>query len=323
MSSDLVVAEQLVKTFQVPRGGMIGGWMSVGAVNGVSFAIPAGSTFGLVGESGSGKTTLARMLLKLETPTSGRLLFDGREVFGQNRREQHAYRRQVQAVLQDPYDALSPRMRIGRIVAEPMRAHGVSARGAEARAAELLQRVGLEQAAAQRFPHELSGGQRQRVAVARALSVDPRLLVLDEPVSALDVSVRAQILNLLRDLQAALGTTFLFIGHDLAVVRFLSDVVGVLYFGHLVELGPARAVLRTPLHPYTQRLVAVASDQALLGASRLVGELPDPANPPRGCAFHSRCAFAVERCMHEPPLRRELAPGHSVMCHRAEEIGPG
>jgi ABC-type oligopeptide transport system ATPase subunit len=255
-ASPMVEAIGLGKTFLLPPDGLFRKPRPVAAVIDVSFRIPRGQTFGLVGESGSGKSTVAKMLLKLEEPSAGRILVDGRDVFAQDPAEELAYRRKVQAVFQDPYGALSPRMRADRIVTEPLRAHGLSRREAERRAPELLRLVGLTTEAAFKYPHEYSGGQRQRLAIARALSVDPQLLVLDEPVSALDVSVRAQVLTLLREMQRRLGLTYLFIGHDLAVVRYLSDTVGVMYFGRIVELGPAREVLRRPAHPYTRRLVA-------------------------------------------------------------------
>jgi oligopeptide/dipeptide ABC transporter ATP-binding protein len=327
MSTDaampMVDAEGLTKAFLLPAKSLFGKPQTVSAVVDVSFRIPRGRTFGLVGESGSGKSTVAKMLLKLTTPTAGELTVEGRRIFSQTPAEELAYRRKVQAVFQDPYGSLSPRMRADRIVTEPLRAHGVPAREAEARAPELLRRVGLPPEAARKYPHEFSGGQRQRLAIARALSVDPQLLVLDEPVSALDVSVRAQVLTLLREMQQRLNLTYLFVGHDLAVVHYLSDTVGVMYFGRLVELGAARLVLRQPAHPYTRRLVALASGDTPLGAVRLQGELPNPLSPPSGCLFRTRCPYADATCAVERPQMRQVGPEHSVACHHYEAVAAG
>jgi oligopeptide/dipeptide ABC transporter ATP-binding protein len=317
VSPALVELRAVRKAFTPRALGPFGARGTVIAVDGVSFEIPAGSTFGLVGESGSGKTTIARMLLKLETPTAGRVLFGGQDVFGQSRDEERTYRRAVQAVLQDPYGALSPRLRVRDIVGEPLAAQGADRARIDATLPELLRSVGLGEDAADRYPHQFSGGQRQRIAIARALSVEPRLLVLDEPVSALDVSIRAQILILLREMQERLALTYLFIGHDLAVVRYVSTTVGVMYFGRMVEIGPADAVLRAPLHPYTQRLVAVAAMNEPLGRTRLTGELPNPLAPPSGCHFRTRCPRASERCASEVPALRAIDGTHRVACHHA------
>jgi oligopeptide/dipeptide ABC transporter ATP-binding protein len=319
----MVEAEGLTKTYVLPASGLFGAPRTVAAVADVSFSIPRGTTFGLVGESGSGKSTVAKMLLKLETPSAGDLRVEGKPIFAQSRTEELAFRRKVQAVFQDPYGSLSPRMRADRIVTEPLRAHGLPRREAEARAPDLLRLVGLSPEAAQKYPHEFSGGQRQRLAIARALSVDPQFLVLDEPVSALDVSVRAQVLLLLRDMQQRLGLTYLFIGHDLAVVRYLSDRVGVMYFGRMVEVGPARAVLAAPAHPYTRRLVALAAGDAPLGAVRMQGELPNPLHPPSGCLFRTRCPYADAACVAERPELRVVGDGHSAACHHVEAVSAG
>jgi oligopeptide/dipeptide ABC transporter ATP-binding protein len=319
----MVEAIGLTKTFALPAATLFGRARSVAAAVDVSFRILRGQTFGLVGESGSGKSTVAKLLLKLETPSAGRLLVEGRDIFAQTPAEELAYRRRVQAVFQDPYGALSPRMRAGRIVTEPLRAHGMDRREAEARAPELLRLVGLSPDAARKYPHEFSGGQRQRLAIARALSVNPALLVLDEPVSALDVSVRAQVLTLLREMQQRLDLTYLFIGHDLAVVRYLSDTVGVMYFGRVVELGPARRVLRRPAHPYTRRLVALAAGDAPLGAVRLQGELPHPLAPPSGCLFRTRCPYADATCAVRLPEMRLVEAAHLVACHHHEAVAAG
>jgi oligopeptide/dipeptide ABC transporter ATP-binding protein len=323
LARPMVAAEGVTKTFLLPAATLFGKPRPVSAVVDVSFHIPQGRTFGLVGESGSGKSTVAKMLLKLETPTEGRLFVEGRSIFDQTHAEELAYRRKVQAVFQDPYGSLSPRMRADRIVTEPLEAHGMRRREARERAPELLRLVGLPAEAASKYPHEFSGGQRQRLAIARALSVDPQLLVLDEPVSALDVSVRAQVLTLLREMQQRLQLTYLFIGHDLAVVRYLSDIVGVMYFGRMVELGPARLVLQHPAHPYTRRLVALAAGNTPLGAIRIQGELPNPLAPPSGCLFRTRCPYADTTCVAQRPLLRQLAPGHSVACHHYEAVAAG
>jgi peptide/nickel transport system ATP-binding protein len=319
----LVQLRAVRKEFGPRRVFGLGGKGTVIAVDDVSLQIAAGSTFGLVGESGSGKTTVARLLLKLEKPTAGRVIVDGREIFAQSAAEEKAYRRTTQAVLQDPYGALSPRLRVRDIIGEPLAAQGTAKQHVAAAVPRLLEVVGLPKDAAERYPHQFSGGQRQRIAIARALSVDPRLLVLDEPVSALDVSIRAQILTLLRSMQDKLGLTYLFIGHDLAIVRYVSAMIGVMYFGRMVEIGSADELLRRPLHPYTQRLVAVASMKQPLGHHRLTGEMPNPLAPPSGCHFRMRCPFATERCVAEVPTLQEAAPTHQVACHHFEEIRAG
>lgn len=319
----LVSIENVSKRFPLPHRWGQPKERHIVAVEKVSIAIPESCTFGLVGESGSGKSTVAKMLLKLEAPTEGTVKVEGEDVFRQSPVEERAYRRKVQTVFQDPYGALSPRMSAGEIVAEPLRAQGVSGKEALDKAGYYLSQVGLDRSAAVRFPHEFSGGQRQRIAIARALSVDPRMLVLDEPVSALDVSVRAQVLTLLRDLQRERGLTYLFIGHDLAVVQYLSDIVGVMYFGRMVEVGRAGAVLRRPRHPYTRRLAAIASGEQSLGTFRVGGELPNPLSPPSGCTFRTRCPFADERCREEIPVLAVTELGHSVACHHHEMIARG
>jgi oligopeptide/dipeptide ABC transporter ATP-binding protein len=321
MSAPLVDLAGLCKTYALPRHSLFQPRRRIVAVDDVSFSIEAGGTFGLVGESGSGKTTVAKILLKLEAPTSGRVIVDGEDVFAQSVAQERAYRRKVQAVLQDPYGALSQRMRVDRIVAEPLLAQGLATKQeALAVARAKLEAVGLRPDAATRYPHQFSGGQRQRIAIARALSVDPTLLVLDEPVSALDVSVRAQILGLLREVQQRFGTSFLFIGHDLAIVRYMSSSVGVMYFGRLVEIGPAAALFRQPLHPYTKKLVEVAAALKPLGDVRLSGGLPDPLAPPPGCSFASRCSFAAARCREETPALRDMGGGRRAACHFAETL---
>lgn len=315
-----IEARTVGKQFRLPRDSLFGHPRRITAVDNVSFSVPAGKTFGIAGESGSGKTTVAKMLLKLEKPTAGQLLHEGGDIFAQSREQELGYRRQVQAVLQDPYGALSPRLSVGMIVAEPMLAQGVSRREALDNAQRMLKLVGLRPEAAGRHPHQFSGGQRQRVAIARALSVNPKVLILDEPVSALDVSIRAQILQLLKAMQARLGMTYVFIGHDLATLRYMSDFVGVMYFGRLVEIASATTLFQQTAHPYTRRLVALSVSRERVTRSTFRGELPNPLQPPGGCVFHTRCSHATARCRNEPPRLREYCPGHQVACHHAEEV---
>jgi oligopeptide/dipeptide ABC transporter ATP-binding protein len=318
MTTALLEARDLRKHFPVGRGMFNRGGAVVRAVDGVSFEIMPGQTLGVVGESGCGKTTTAKLVLCLEAPTGGSVEFDGRPLVGLDADGVRRYRRSVQAVFQDPYASLSPRMRIGAIVAEPLVTHEALERGTvEARVKELLDFVGLPARAATLFPHEFSGGQRQRIAIARALAVSPKLIVLDEPVSALDVSIRAQILNLLRDLQQQLGVSYLFIAHDLAAVAHMSHTIAVMYLGKIVEIGPAATLARTPQHPYTQALFAAAlpshPDEA---RDDLVvqGEVPSPLAPPSGCHFHPRCPHAMARCASEAPGLRAHAE-RRVACH--------
>lgn len=292
---------------------------AVRAVDGVSFALQEGETFGLVGESGCGKSTLARALLFLEPPTAGSVHFRGKAISVNDAR---VLRRQMQIVFQDPYTSLPPRMRIGDVVAEPMRIHKLGDRAAiERKVRQLLQEVGLNPARAKDFPYQLSGGQRQRVGIARALAVDPALLLLDEAVSALDVSVQAQVLNLLKDLQERHGLAYIFISHDLGVVRFMSDRIGVMYLGKIVEQGPAAEVATWPMHPYTRALLSAAPDLRKQRGARihLHGEPPRPTAPPSGCAFHPRCPMARPVCTKETPPLRQWLPGRLAACHYALE----
>ncbi|HMA15901.1 MAG TPA: ABC transporter ATP-binding protein, partial [Kiloniellaceae bacterium] len=286
------------------------------AVDRVSFRIPRGTTFSLVGESGCGKSTVARLVVGLHRPSGGRVLFDGHDMAAA------PARKRLQMIFQDPYASLNPRWRVADIVAEPLRAHRlVEGRAAvAARVAELLEQVGLAPADGRRYPHEFSGGQRQRISIARALASNPDFLVCDEPTSALDVSVQAQILNLMKGLQRDLGLTYLFISHDLAVVYHISDVVGVMYLGRLVEWGAARALFRQPQHPYTRMLLDAIPDLEMTGRARtpVAGEVPSPIAPPPGCHFHPRCPFAQERCRREAPKPLATAAG-AVSCHAVEE----
>ncbi|HYK83623.1 MAG TPA: oligopeptide/dipeptide ABC transporter ATP-binding protein [Gemmatimonadales bacterium] len=298
---------------------------AVRAVDGVSFAITAGRTLGLVGESGCGKSTVGRSVLRLIEPDAGRVTLDGQDVLALGARELRALRRRMQIVFQDPYGSLNPRMTVRQALAEPLAIHRLArGRATEPRIVALLEEVGLDRSFAASYPHELSGGQRQRVGIARALSVEPEFLVLDEPVSALDVSVQAQVLNLLVDLQQRRRLTFLFIAHDLAVVKHIADDVAVMYLGKIMELAPAAALYAQPRHPYTTALlsaVPVPDPRAQRARIVLAGEVPSPTAPPAGCPFHPRCPHPKkdERCRREPPALRAVAPGQLAACHYAEE----
>ena len=300
---------------------------TVRAVDGVSLTIRRGEALGLVGESGSGKSTLARTVIRLESPTEGRVLFDGVDVANLSSREMRPFRRRVQIVFQDPYASLNPRMRVGDIVAEPLIVHeGIDRREARSRAAELLERVGLPGDSGRRYPHEFSGGQRQRVGIARALAVRPELIVLDEPVSALDVSIRAQLLNLLKRLQREFSLTYLLISHDLGVVRHVCDRVAVMYLGQIVEEGICEDVFRNPQHPYTQALIAAipVPDPAIerqREAQILSEEMPSPLAPPPGCRFHTRCPVAMDECAEVEPPAVTIADDHWAACLRARSDG--
>jgi oligopeptide transport system ATP-binding protein len=294
------------------------------AVDDVSFVVREGETVGLVGESGCGKTTTARCILQLERPTGGEVLFEGKDLARMDEGELRAVRRRIQVIFQDPYGSLNPRMTVGQIVGEPLTVHGLVAdrAAALARAADLLAMVGLSGNLADRYPHELSGGQRQRVGIARALALEPRLIVCDEPVSALDVSIQAQIINLLEDLQERFGLTYLFVAHDLSVVRHISDQVVVMYLGKIMEIADRRALYEEPLHPYTKALLAaVPIPDPTVEATRehtvLKGEPPSPADPPAGCVFHPRCPIAIAECSQGVPPLREVRPGHWAACIRA------
>ena len=317
----LLEVRNLVKHFYV-GGGLFGGSPGVvRPVDGVSFAIRRGETLGLVGESGCGKTTTGRCILQLERPTSGEIVFEGRNLATLGEAELRPFRRRIQVIFQDPYSSLNPRMTVGQMLAEPLAVHGIVPDGArrEARVQELLRHVGLLPQHAHRYPHQLSGGQRQRVGVARALAMEPALIVCDEPVSALDVSIQAQIINLLEDLQAEFGLTYLFVAHDLSVVRHISDRVAVMYLGKIVEIADRKSLYDSPLHPYTKALLAaVPIPDPELEARRervvLKGEVPSPLDPPPGCVFHPRCPIAVERCSREVPELREIRAGHWAAC---------
>ena len=308
----------LTKYFPVTSGFTIAkarGWIK--ALDGVSVHVTEGETLGIVGESGSGKTTLARLFLLLERPTSGSLSFDGKATQDFGRDDRARYRRSVQAVFQDPFSSLNPRMRVGDIVAEPLpRENGGMA--ARERVGEVLQMVGLQRESTSLYPHEFSGGQRQRIAIARALVTMPKFIFLDEPVSALDVSIRAQILNLLKRLQETLGLAYVMISHDLGAARYLATRLAVMYAGKLVETGACDAVYRQPLHPYTEALLSAAlplHPSARRQRIILTGEVPNPMHPPAGCRFHPRCPRAMERCRSEEPAFKEVEPGRFTACH--------
>ncbi len=299
---------------------------AVRAVDGVDLTIPRSTTLGLVGESGCGKSTVGKAILRLVPLTAGTVTFDNLELSVLQDEELRKARRHVQMIFQDPYASLNPRQNVESIITEPIRTHHLRTGAAvHQRVNELLDSVGLPRGAASRYPHEFSGGQRQRIGIARALAAEPDLIIADEPVSALDVSIQAQVINLLADLQEQLGLTYLLISHDLAVVRHISDTVAVMYLGAIVETAPAEALYTNPRHPYTLALLsAVPVPDPVVEDSRhrmvLQGDLPSPANPPSGCRFHTRCIYAQSRCEQERPVLREIEPGHQVACHFAEDI---
>jgi oligopeptide/dipeptide ABC transporter ATP-binding protein len=319
-SNILLKVEGLTKHFPARSG-------VVRAVEGVSFDIRRGTIVGLVGESGSGKTTAGRCTLRLIEPSAGRIVFDGVDLRTLSGREMRGYRRRMQIVFQDPYSSLNPRLRVEDIIGEAIDTHRL-ARGAARRdrIATLLGQVGLEPASGRRFPHEFSGGQRQRIGIARALAVEPDFIVADEPVSALDVSVQAQVLNLIQDLQQALGLTMLFIAHDLSVVEYLCDDVVVMYLGRVMEQGPSRRIYAAPRHPYTRALlsaVPVPDPHAIRRRVVLQGDIPSPIDPPSGCVFRTRCPFAIDACAEIVPPLEAVAADHGVACIRHAELGAG
>jgi oligopeptide/dipeptide ABC transporter ATP-binding protein len=320
-AAPLLEVRGLRKWFDARSGPFGGARQQVRAVEDVSFEVRQGETVGLVGESGSGKTTVGRCILRLMEPTAGEIRFEGRDIAGLPERALRAFRRQAQPIFQDPFASLNPRMRSEEIIAEPLIVHGLI-RGRAARSAkvaELMGLVGLAPEMMRRYPHEFSGGQRQRVGIARALAVGPKLIVADEPVSALDVSIQAQIVNLLRDLKRRLGLTMLFIAHDLAVVEYLSDRIIVVYLGRIMEIGPSRDLCARPLHPYTEALLSAVPTVDPERKSRrivLTGDIPSPIHPPSGCVFRTRCPYAIADCAREVPALREVAPGRLKACIR-------
>jgi oligopeptide transport system ATP-binding protein len=322
----LIDARSIVKHYPI-RGGV---WMkqtgSVKAVDGVSLTIGEGETVGLVGESGCGKTTFGRAILRLEEPTSGEIFFQGKSILGYARNEMQALRREMQIIFQDPFSSLNPRKTVGQIIGEPLLVHGVKRRQErDRRVLELLEVVGLRKEHMRRYPHQFSGGQRQRIGVARALALKPKLVVCDEAVSALDVSIQAQVINLLKDLQQDFGLTYLFISHDLSVVEHVSDRVAVMYLGKIAEIAPSKALYLEPLHPYTQALLSAVPipDPSLQRPGRIIlkGDVPSPIDPPSGCRFHPRCRYAEGICSQKEPPLAEIREHHWAACHFAGRVG--
>jgi oligopeptide/dipeptide ABC transporter ATP-binding protein len=318
--AEVLRVEDLKKHFPVHRGVLQRVSGHVKAVDGVSFSIQAGETLCLVGESGCGKSTVGKTILRLQEPTGGKIWLGDTEVTTLNEEQMRRHRREVQMVFQDPYSSLNPRMRVAQIVAEPLENYGLAkeAPGREAQIAALLEKVGLRADAMARFPFEFSGGQRQRLGIARALALNPRLIVADEPVSALDVSVQAQVLNLMMDLQDEFGLAYLFISHDLAVVEHIGHRIAVMYLGRIVELSTRDRIFGHPLHPYTEALMAaapIADPRARRERLVIEGDVPSPMNPPAGCHFHTRCPYAIAKCRTDAPPLLSVAPGHVVACH--------
>jgi peptide/nickel transport system ATP-binding protein len=319
MPETVLEVRDLKKHFLIRKGLLQRAAGTVFAVDGVSFTIEAGETLGLVGESGCGKSTVGRTVLRLIEPTAGTIHLSGKDITTLNKSELRPYRRQMQIIFQDPFSSLDPRMSAGDIVAEPLRVHGVaSGKSVRETVAKLFERVGLRRAQMDSYPHQFSGGQRQRICIARALALQPKLIVGDEPVSALDVSIQAQVLNLIMDLQKDLGLAYLFISHNLAVVEHISHRIAVMYLGRIVEYTDKHTLFARALHPYTEQLllaVPVPDPRVKRPKRVLQGDVPSPINPPRGCHFHTRCPYAVERCRLETPTLREVRPGQQVACH--------
>jgi oligopeptide/dipeptide ABC transporter ATP-binding protein len=322
----LIDARNIVKHYPILGGVWMKQIASVKAVDGVSLTIGAGETVGLVGESGCGKTTFGRVILRLEEPTAGEIFFQGKSILGHSRNEMQALRREMQIIFQDPFSSLNPRKTVGQIIGEPLLVHGVGSRQErDRRVLELMEVVGLRKEHMRRYPHQFSGGQRQRIGVARALALNPKLVVCDEAVSALDVSIQAQVINLLKDLQQEFGLTYLFISHDLGVVEHVSDRVAVMYLGKIVEIAPSKDLYLEPLHPYTQALLSAVPipDPSLQRPGRIIlkGDVPSPIDPPPGCRFHPRCHYAEGLCSEKDPPLSEIRERHWAACHFAGRVG--
>jgi oligopeptide/dipeptide ABC transporter ATP-binding protein len=327
MSEYLVTVNNLKKYFPIKTGLVKRTTGNVKAVDGVSFGIKKGQVLGIVGESGCGKSTLGRTLLRLLPATSGEVLYEGNNVFSMNKKEMNSMRTKMQIVFQDPYSSLNPRLPVYDIVGEAMLQHKIVKNKSEMkdRVIEIIKKCGLHPEQAERYPHQFSGGQRQRICIARALAVNPEFVVCDEAVSALDVSIQSQIINLLKDLQDDFGLTYMFISHDLSVVEFISDEVAVMYLGQIVEMGSKKDIFANPLHPYTEALLSAApsfdpSQRQNKKRIILQGDIPSPANPPKGCRFHTRCPYAKDVCKKEVPEYREISEGHFAMCHKVNGV---
>ncbi len=293
------------------------------AVDDVSFKLMPGETLGIVGESGCGKTTAGRSILKLHKPTAGQIIFNGEDITNYNSKQMRQIRKQMQIIFQDPYSSLPPRSTVGGILSEPVQVHKIVPKSKiKEYVLDLMEKCGLRDYYYERYPHEFSGGQRQRICIARALSVNPKLVICDEPVSALDVSIQAQIINLLKDLQRQMNLAYVFISHDLSVVKFISDKIGVMYLGGMMEFGTKEAIFKNPLHPYTKALFSAVPNPdptVKMDRIKLEGDIPSPANPPKGCRFHTRCPYAKEVCKHVPPAYKEYEEGHFAACHLLEQ----
>jgi len=324
-NTPLLELQDIVKHFPVTGGMLLRQIASVRAVDGVNLEIREGETLGLVGESGCGKSTLGRLILRLEEPTSGDILFRGESILGYDKGQMRALRREMQIIFQDPFSSLNPRKNVAHIIGEPLYVHGMTnRREREKKVLRLLEVVGLKREHMRRYPHQFSGGQRQRIGVARALALNPKLVICDEAVSALDVSIQAQVINLLQDLQEEFGLTYLFISHDLSVVEHISNRIAVMYLGEVVELADSDTLYKEPIHPYTQALLSAApvpDPKRMSKRTTLIGDVPSPINPPSGCRFHTRCPFARDTCSREAPQLNEAQENHFVACFFAGSVG--